>query len=169
MIDTIDKIENACQNFKIAKNSCNPKFQKLDEWLDKESSIFVLETKNEIKKYKKYFRGQIIKVDFGINIGSELCYTHYAIIITKCDSVNSEVLTVVLITSKYEKNRVKLGKILHEAYPNSSKYNLECYANLTQITTISKKRIFRDKKEYKCNNDILNKIDLELKKMYTKN
>ncbi len=163
-----EKIDIASDNYKIAFNSDNIKFQKLDEWLEKESKIFVKEIVPDNKNYKKYKRGQIIKVNFGINIGSELCYTHFAIVITKNDSTHSDIITIIPITSKNGKNRVNLGFILKEYYPNSSKYNLICYANLTQITAISKKRIYQDKKSYICSNDILNKLDKSLIGLYTK-
>lgn len=163
-----EKIDVASNNYKIAINSNIIKFQKLDEWLEKESKIFVKETVPDTKTYKKYKRGQIIKVDFGINIGSELCYTHFAIVITKNDSISSDIITIIPITSKTGKNRVNLGYLLNKAYPNSSKYNLICYANLTQITAISKKRIYQTKKNYICSTDILNKLDKSLIELYTK-
>lgn len=162
-----DKIDIACENYKKAYESDNIKFNKLDNWLEKESNIFLEETHLKHKNYKKFSRGQIVKVDFGINIGSELCYTHFAIIITKQDSINSDIITVIPITSKKGRNRICLGKILHKAYPNSQKYNLDCYINLSQITSISKKRVFQDNKNYICKSDVLNKIDNALIQLYT--
>ncbi len=163
-----NKIDKAFKNFNLVYNSGNIKFSTLDNWLEKESNIFVNEINYTTSFYKKFKRGQIIKVDFGINIGSELCYTHFAIVVTNNDSINSDILTVIPITSKRGNCRVPLGKLLHKSFPNSIKYNLNCYANLTQITSISKKRIFNSKKEYICDNDILNKIDTSLMVLYTK-
>lgn len=157
-----DLIDIACIRYKKIKNSNYIKFNSLDNWLDKESLIFEKETKQQNDKtYKTFRRGQIIKVDFGINIGAELCYTHFAIVLTKQDSINSDNLTIVPITSKTGKynKRINIGKILKNIYPNSKKYNLTCYVNISQIKTISKSRIFIDKKIYICNSDILDKID----------
>lgn len=167
-IKTNDKIDIACKNYKMAHVSNNIKFNKLDDWLYKESEFFINEISNIKGTYKKYKRGQIVKVDFGINIGSELSYTHFAIVITKNDSIFSDIVTVIPITSKCGTNRIYLGKILHEAFPNSKKYNLNCYGNLSQISSISKKRIFYSKKQYICNNDILNNIDNFLVNLFTK-
>lgn len=154
-----DKIDTACQNYKIAFNSHDIKFQKLDDWLETESEIFIKETKTANKTYKKYQRGQLVKVNFGINIGSELCYTHFAIVITKKDSINSDILTIIPITSKNGRNRVDLGKLIKTFSPHTTKYNLVCYANLSQIRVISKKRIYQSNKDYICSNDILDKLD----------
>ena len=41
------------------------------------------------------------------------------------------------------------------------------FCNLTQITTISKDRIFRSNKKYICNDNILDKIDSALITMFT--
>lgn len=163
----INKIDNACKKYKQVHKSNNIKFNKLDQWLDKESDIFIKETNNtKNATYKKLKRGQLIKVDFGINIGSELCHTHFAIVINKIDSIYSDNITIVPITSKPGKSRINIGKVLHLIYPNSSKYNLDCYINVSQIKTISKTRIFQNNKNYICDNNILNKIDNEIIKMF---
>ena len=162
-----NKIDIACNNFKQVHQSNKIKFKTLDDWLNKESNIFLKEVNSKNKTFKKYLRGQIVKVDFGINIGSELCYTHFAIVITKKDSIYSDIITVIPITSKNGNNRISLGNLLHKAYPNSLKYNLKCFGNLTQITTISKDRIFRSNKKYICNDNILDKIDSALIAMFT--
>lgn len=130
-----DKIDEACKNFKKIKYLNIDKFKTLDEWLYNESKLFEREinciTKNIT--FKKFKRGQVIKVNFGINIGGELSHTHFAIVLNKFDNINSSTLTVVPITSKYCINRVYLGKILKDIFPNSEKYILNCYANITQI------------------------------------
>lgn len=156
-----DIIDVACKKYKEVKNSGAIKFNTLDIWLDKESNLFKKETETSNKNYKMFKRGQIIKVDFGINLGAEICYTHFAIVLTKQDSINSDNLTVVPITSKMGKynKRLSIGKILKSVYPNSKKYNLNCYVNVSQIKTISKSRIFKEKKCFVCSSDILNKID----------
>ena len=162
-----DKIDEACKRYKKVHQSNQIKFKKLDNWLDKESKMFENEINIDKKTFKKFERGQIVKVDFGINIGSELSYTHFAIIIAKKDSIYSDNITVIPITSKNGNNRISLGKILHLMYPNSSKYNLQCYANISQIKTISKSRIFQSNKKNILNSNSLNKIDNELINNFT--
>jgi len=86
MVETKEKdlIDVACNRYKEVKNSGATKFNTLGNWLDKESTIFKKETKkNNNINHKIFKRGQIIKVDFGINLGAEICYTHFAIVLTK--------------------------------------------------------------------------------------
>ena len=49
----INKIDIACNNFKKVHISGDPKFNKLDEWLEKESNIFQNELIHSGKTFKK--------------------------------------------------------------------------------------------------------------------
>lgn len=163
-----NKIDIACQTFKKVHKSKVDKFNKLDEWLEKGSNIFNHETKIINNNYPNFKRGQIIKVDFGINIGAELSHTHFAIVLNDDDTNSNDNITVMPITSKNGYKRICFGKLLLKAMPNTRKYNLNCYGFLTQITTISKKRIFVTNFNYVCSNNILNKIDKNIKEFLTK-
>lgn len=164
----IEKIDIACNRYKEVNNSNHTKFNKLEDWLNKESIIYKKETSINKKTFKKLHRGQIIKVDFGINIGSELCYTHFAIVLNSNDTIYNDNITIVPITSKKGENRIKVGKLLHKVYPNSTKYNLISYINILQIRTISKTRILQNNKNYICDNKIMDKIDKEIVLQFTK-
>ena len=157
----INKIDIACNTFKKIQNRGIPKYNNLDKWLEKESFIFNNEVKkyNLNKTYPNFKRGQIIKVDFGINLGTELSHTHYAIVLNKDDTTKNDNITVIPITSKKGYKKINLGKILQKAMPKTIKYNLICYAHIAQIKTISKSRIFKTNLNYICDNNILNKID----------
>jgi len=96
----IDKIEEACEKYKKIQSTGIPKFVKLDEWLEKESNIFESETLKRNSTYPKFKRGEIIKVDFGINIGTELSHTHFAIVLNSDDTFLNDNITVIPITSK---------------------------------------------------------------------
>lgn len=65
------------------------------------------------RNYRAYSRGQILKVDFGFNVGHELGGVHYAVTITKRDSTRSGTLAVIPLTSfknkKINKYEVDLG------------------------------------------------------------
>ena len=173
IITDVNKIDKACITFKNVNKSKIDKFNKLDTWLYKESNIFNNEVKlnknNFTKHYPKFKRGQIIKVDFGINIGSELSHTHFAIVLNSDDTIKNDNITVIPITSKIGYKKIYLGKILKEAMPKTPTYNLNCYAYITQIKTISKRRKFNINIKYICNNDILNKIDKETINYLTSN
>ena len=62
---------------------------------------------------KTYERGDIIKVNLGFNIGSELGGLHYCVVIDKKNNRNSPVVTVIPLSSrkkeKINKNSIILG------------------------------------------------------------
>lgn len=80
------------------------KFAYLDEWLLKNSKLLLTEAKEYETKtnqtYKTYKRGTIIKVDFGVNLGSEMSQVHFAIVLNNYDNPKNNILTVVPLTSK---------------------------------------------------------------------
>lgn len=157
----IDRINIGCKNYKYAYNSKLPKFLYLGNWIEKESSIFKSEAnrKNINNTYPKFKRGEIIKVDFGIGVGQELSYTHFAIVLNEDDHVHTGIVTVLPISSKNGYKRINLGKLLLKALPNTSKYNQVCYGIVTQIKTIGKEKVFDCNFKYICDDTILNKID----------
>lgn len=165
----LDRLDKSFNKFKDLLKSDNTKFKKIDIWLEKESNIFTKEAfKDNLNNlYPRFKRGQIIKVDFGINIGAELSHTHFAIVLNKDDTMHNDNITVVPITSKKGYKRIYLGKVLELAMPNTLKYNLECYALITQLKTISKKRVFSTKIKYVCDVNILQCIDKAIVKNLT--
>ena len=62
-------------------------------------------------KFKRYKRGDVIKVNFGHRIGREHGGLHYAIVLDVKNPLQSNLLTVVPLTSvKEHTNLEKLGK-----------------------------------------------------------
>ena len=184
------KLTNANKNFKSVLNSSNPKFQKLDYWLEKESNLYLTEINNKKKRYIKLKRGTIVKVDFGVNPGSELCHTHFAIVISKYDNYSKESIIVLPLTSKPGVGRLPLNNLIKdeiikkikEKYTQNpqdiqdltniineyKKYKNFSYAFISQITTISKSRLIYSNNKFdilnkaRCSDEILNKIDSEI-------
>lgn len=77
-----------------------------------------------------YKRGNIVKLNFGFNIGSEYGGLHYGIVLDNENNHNSPVITVIPLTS------VKVGKELHK---NSVDLGNEIYRTLKlKYDTISK-------------------------------
>lgn len=165
--ETQSKIDIACNNFKEVKNSNKIKFSKLDDWLLKESEEFKSETKSEKSIYFKYKRGQVLKIDFGVNLGTELSHTHFAIVLNDDDTRLTDNITVIPLTSKNGYKRLNLGNLVSQEY-NSSKYDNETYAIITQIKTISKKRILENDNRLICSEEILTKLDNAIKDYLTK-
>mgnify|MGYP000109733507 FL=1 len=77
-----------------------------------------------------YKRGNIVKLNFGFNVGSEYGGLHYGVVLDKHNTHNSPVVTVVPLTS------VKADKTIH---PNSVDLGNEIYRSLKlKYDTISK-------------------------------
>lgn len=144
-------------------------------------------------RYERYKRGQIILVNFSPSTGSETSGKHLAIVLTKKDQPVNGVLTVIPLTSKNKKYYLPLGNILlpelsvhlnneYEKMKISKfkhivdtylKMNKDSFAMVGNITTISKFRVVKPMgkydpiKKFKVDDDILNKIDDELKRLFT--
>ena len=88
------------------------KFKKLGTSINNTSFLFEKEINNSKKgshKYSSYKYGSIIMVNFGTNIGDEICGNHFAIVLTNNDNPYNSVLTVLPLSSKNKPNRYKLG------------------------------------------------------------
>lgn len=101
------------------------KFAYLDEWLLKNSKLLLSES-NEYemqtnKKFKTYKRGTIIKVDFGVGLGSEMSQVHFAIVLNNYDNPKNNVLTVKPLTSKNGKFNLSLGTLVIDKIINKIK------------------------------------------------
>ncbi len=192
MIETLEKEENKNETemkddefieifnkFKKIKLSGNPKFQKIDTWLEKEANLYLGETKNRKRRKFKYKRGTIVKVNFGVNPGSELCHTHFAIVLNNDDNIAKDTVTVVPLSSKPGVGRIPLNNLITEEIiksikkqmlkiptPNEEdtataielineyrKYTNFSYALISQITAVSKSRMIFSNNKY----DIINK------------
>lgn len=51
-------------------------------------------------KFQRFKRGSVVMVEFSPSMGSEIKEKHLAIVLTKNDSPNNGVLTVILLSSK---------------------------------------------------------------------
>lgn len=55
----------------------------------------------------KYNRGEIVQVNFGYRIGRELGGRHFAVVVDKQNSMKSEIVTVLPLTSKKKTTKMK--------------------------------------------------------------
>lgn len=102
------------------------KFKYLDDWRLKESRLLMkeavmfeynLDDRNSVKKvqtYRTFKRGTIVRVDFGVNLGSEMSQVHFGIVLNKYDSQKNNVLTVIPLTSAYSRFNLDLGDLIVE-------------------------------------------------------
>ncbi|WP_195701965.1 type II toxin-antitoxin system PemK/MazF family toxin [Companilactobacillus futsaii] len=106
------KLNLSNKRFKRVSNSNNKKFEMLPNWLDNVSYRYDQECTGKFPRdgYYHYKRGSIIRVDFGVNMGSEFSFPHFAVVLDKKDNSRKRTLTVVPLTSKDKSDRLPLGK-----------------------------------------------------------
>ncbi len=106
-----ERIDEAFDKFKTIQNNSNGKgkFRSLSRFLLLQANQFSFEQNNtEKKKYRIYKRGQLVRVNFGLNFGSELSMIHYAIVLNKTDNKRNATLTVVPLSSKHKPHYLTL-------------------------------------------------------------
>lgn len=90
-------------------------------WLKDYVRLIHFEEKYDPKKNISYKRGNIVKLNFGFNIGSEYGGLHYGVVLDNHNAHNSPVITVIPLTS------VKAGRTIHE---NNVELGNEIYRSL---------------------------------------
>lgn len=168
-------------NIKISDMNLKDKFTEFENSKLNESETLLYEINTKPTRFKRYSRGQIVRVKFGVNIGSEFSGDHYAIVISKKDTMSNPVLHVIPITSKkhdynmeldnilYNKEKIdELKKLLIEESNENIKKIKECikyysnrkdkmtYACIKHLKTISKLSIYKPINEF----DYIDKIKI---------
>lgn len=99
-------------------------------WLKDYAQMINFEEKFDPTRNIAYKRGDIVKLNFGFNIGSEYGGLHYGIVIDNKNAHNSPTVTVIPLTS------IKASKSIHE---NSVELGNEIYKSLKlKYDTIAK-------------------------------
>lgn len=104
-------IDAAAKKFKTVSTSTdNQKFKMLPKWLDTVSYRYNKEFNHDFPNSLAYFkRGAVVRADFGVNMGSEFCGLHFAIVLNKHDNSKNRTLTVLPLTSHDKDGRFPLG------------------------------------------------------------
>ena len=182
------KLTNAHVNFvRISDMNLGDKYTNFENTILKNSNTLLYEIENKPLYFRRYSRGSIVKVRFGVNIGSEFSGDHFAIVVSKGDTAYNPVLHVIPISSKKHKRCVYLGNVLildseieklrldyskesdntkKKKIKNSLKYyskrdNITSYALIEHMKTISKMSIIPPINEY----DYIDKIRISNEKM----
>lgn len=74
-------------------------------WFEEFVNYLKREKKFDSSKLKRYKRGEIVKINFGFNVGSELGGLHYAVVLNSKDTLSSPVLTVIPLSSIKENRK----------------------------------------------------------------
>ena len=182
------KLTNAHVNFvRISDMNLGDKYTNFENTILKNSNTLLYEIENKPLYFRRYSRGSIVKVRFGVNIGSEFSGDHFAIVVSKGDTAYNPVLHVIPISSKKQKKSVDLGNVLildseieklrlnyskesdnakKKKIKNSLKYyskrdNITSYALIEHMKTISKMSIIPPFSEY----DYIDEIRISNEKM----
>ena len=113
----------------IDDNANIKKVNLISYWL-KDYIKYIKDEKNfNPTNLKTYERGDIIKVNLGFNIGSEMGGLHYCVVIDKKNNRNSPVVTVIPLSSqktdKINKNSIILGNDIYNKLVEKSNKLLE--------------------------------------------
>lgn len=114
-------------------------------WLESFSNYVAFEEKFDSTKLLRYKRGSVIRLNFGFNIGNEMGGLHYAVVVENSNARNSNVITVVPLSSSNGKNihprSVDLGTELFE------KVNVQQQKLLDEVQS-SLKELVKDQKVF---------------------
>ena len=101
----------------IADNESYKKAINIEKWLSTYSEYISFESRFDPRRILSYKRGDVIKVNFGFRVGSELGGVHYAVVIDNHSKHSSDSITVVPLGSDKGKDNVcdvKLGDELYK-------------------------------------------------------
>lgn len=120
--------------------------------------------------FNLYSLGEVVWVDFGKNIGSELCGPHFAVVIEVNNNPRNDTVVVVPLSSLKENGKVRyLDVNLGYIIPGTQKISL---AKTSQLTRISKQRIISRgyrRQNLKLNDFQLKEVQHAIKMMFFAN
>lgn len=126
----ISKAKNNYDFFVDSQHKINPKCSHVGYWLKRHSSHLIDESKEKRNGFIVYKPGTLIRVDFGVNVGSEITGSHFAVVLNKRDNEFNSVITVIPLTSKMKKNNINVGlevfnRVIDECELSENKFNDE--------------------------------------------
>ena len=139
------------------------------DWILTRASYFKYEPSFKPQRLMKYYRGDIVLVEWGYNIGSEYGGKRYAVVVEK-NPLSRPVVTVIPITT-LEHGRAK--ETLHESevFLGEVLPGAESYAIPLHMRTVSKLRIIKPKTPpplKRLTPEQLDRIDDVVRKYFTK-
>lgn len=124
-----ESLEKAKKNFILVHNSGKNKYKYLPSWVFRKSNYLLNEVRNIKTNSKIYKQGAIVKVDFGVNVGSELSGNHFAVVLNKKDNYGNKKLTVIPLSSKDFQTSIELDDLI-------SDYTMEKFKKFLEEKTI---------------------------------
>jgi mRNA interferase MazF len=155
----------------VVANMDDDRKQKYLEWLDIQSDYLVRELTFDPKRLLNYKRRDLILLNFGFNVGSEIGGMHWGVVVEHRNSKASDTVVVVPLSSlddnedssKLHSSEVYLG-VIQEINDKNVK------ACVGQIKTVSKVRLYKPKNKYqqriRISEEQMDKIDAKVKELF---
>lgn len=176
----IGKLNSLFQSYTITED---PKLLKkadlLSYWLEQFSDYIMEEDNFNPTALKSYKRGDIVKLNFGFNVGSEYGGLHYGVVINNSNPHNSKVLTVIPLTSYKQGQEIhhddvflgnelyKLLKLKHDTLSQSINAELKEAAQFQQIMMFMDNMLQKSSQEVKDVNALM-ELKRKLKSQHEK-
>ncbi|MFG3638598.1 type II toxin-antitoxin system PemK/MazF family toxin [Peribacillus butanolivorans] len=145
--------------------------QKYLEWLDVQADYLVRELKFDSKRLLNYERRDLILLNFGFNVGSELGGMHWGVVVEHKNRKGSNTIVVVPLSSLDDEET-------EESLHSSEVYlgviqginDRKVKACVGQIKAISKVRLYKPKNKHqnriRISTDQMDKIDEKVKQLF---
>lgn len=113
--EALGELDGLLNSWKDSPNEIDRKrAQILSYWIKTYTGMIRRESEFNPASLPRLTRRQIVNVDFGFRVGSELGGLHYAVVMDKKNSVNGDTVTVVPLGSLKERHRASRNKIILE-------------------------------------------------------
>lgn len=113
--EALGELDDLLNAWKDSPNEADRKrAQILSYWVKSYTGMIRREAEFNPASLPRLTRRQIVNVDFGFRVGSELGGLHYAVVMDKKNSVNGDTVTVVPLGSLKERHRASRNKIILE-------------------------------------------------------
>ena len=140
----VNKAKSNYDNFIDDQHGQNHKCAQVGYWLKKHSNHMLSEKNRTRGKNIVYRPGTLIRVDFGVNVGSELSGSHFAVVLNKSDNEFNNVVNVVPLTSKNGRHRIDIG--------------FEVFDRVIEECKVQSKNVFKNRDEFDKFYELFNKI-----------
>lgn len=111
--EALGELDGLLNSWKDSPNEIDRKrAQILSYWIKTYTGMIRRESEFNPASLPRLTRRQIVNVDFGFRVGSELGGLHYAVVMDKKNSVNGDTVTVVPLGSLKERHRASRNKII---------------------------------------------------------
>lgn len=170
---TIPNEEQIMEDFQavVADMDQEQKNKYLD-WLSVQTKYLKYEDTFKPQKLLNYRRRDLVFINLGFNVNSEMGGKHWAVVIDHRNNRSSDSLVVIPLSSLNE-DETETDVHKHDVYIGiiGEINNKEVKARVSQIRTISKMRIYKPKnkkqKRPRISEQSMNKIDMKILERYT--